>query len=122
MRITNDNTNFKAYFTNNESFRTLLHRGMPSKTLLELSDKFAKLPNHEITIATEEVFQRGLNAQYSLYNNVTGKRFVTITRSYEPLEELLHQFLSYGYLKEFFEESAPLARIIKNLTSKESAK
>ena len=118
MRITNDQTTFGAYFTNNSNFRDALRNSEARKYSFELMERFRKLPDHEVEIIK---LQQSPNLLYStaceVYNRTTGMYKSFIIHSHQQLETLMSRLLDTIDGHEFFDEKTNLAILTKGLTT-----
>lgn len=121
MRITNDQTTFGAYFTNNKNFRTILKNSELRPQSIELMQQFRKLPNHEVEIVSLVGQPNQMySANCEVYNKMTGVLRTFSIRSYEQIESLLIKLLNTPEGRDFFDEKTTLAKVTKGLTTPHS--
>ena len=75
----NQNVSHKAYFNQNETFRTLYKNANRNELFLEFANKCKKeLPNHELIVKTEQYPTPGSWGICRIFNNTTKKITSTI--------------------------------------------
>ena len=117
MKITNDQTTFGAYFTQNSNFRKVVQKTNLCPYTLELTEKFRKLPDHEVEILNLTTSQNPYFGDCEIYNKTTGAFRTIKLRFYEQLESILSFLLETSEGKDFFKEDTLLAKITKGLTT-----